>query len=124
MLSAVPHLGALKEKFLERKYSEVLIEKQFKKACSKQRRDLIFQGRKQKTKYDKSRLIFTNNSGNPPLHQWIRQAKQNLKTPKAKNIGSKLQIVTKQPKRLVGGAGYLHQQQHNKDVYNQAAHDM
>ena len=104
--SAVPHLEALKEKFLERKFPEVLLDKQFKKAISKQKRFLIFQGRKQKTKDNKIRLIFTHNSGNPPLHQWRRQAKQKLKTPKAKDIGSKLQIVKKQQKNLkmlVGG---------------------
>ena len=50
----------------------------------------------------------SHNSGNPPLQPWIRKAKMKLKTPKAKDIGSKLQIVTKQPKNLTmleGGVG-------------------
>ena len=65
--SAQPHLENLKGKFLNRKYPEELIDNQFEKAKLKQRKDLIFQERKKKTKDNKIRLIFTNNSQNPPL---------------------------------------------------------
>ena len=92
---------------MERKYPEEIIEKQFQKATSKNRKDLIFQPRKNQEKDDKIRLIFTHNESNPPLHKWIRQCKKMLNTPKAKELGSKFQLVNKQPKnlqRLVAGA--------------------
>ena len=47
------------------------------------------------------RLIFTHNSGNPPLHKWLREAKKCLiKNEKAKNLGDRVQICYKQPKNL------------------------
>ena len=99
--SAVPHLDSLKGKFSKRNYPEDLISKQFNKATSKDRRQLIFQKRKEKNKKDdKIRLIFTHNASNPPLHKWIREGKKLLKTPKAKEMATKLQVVTKQPKNL------------------------
>ena len=49
----------------------------------------------------KVRLIFTHNAGNPPLHQWLREAKRCLlKNEKAKDIGNSIQICYRQPKNL------------------------
>ena len=45
-------------------------------------------------------MIFTHNASNPPLHKWLREGKKLLLTPKAKELATKLQIVTKQPKNL------------------------
>ena len=98
---AVPHLGQLKSKLLERHYPEEIVDSQIEKARKKERRELIFQQRKQKTKKDgKVRLIFTNNEGNPPLHKWMREGKKFLRAAKAKEIGENLQIVYKQPRNL------------------------
>ena len=62
---------------------------------------------KQKNNSDKVRLMFTHSQANPPVHMWIRQCKELLaKNQKAKKIGDKIQIGSKQPKnlqRLVGG---------------------
>ena len=47
------------------------------------------------------RCIFTFNEGNPPLHQWFRQAKKCLvKNDRAKEVGSKIQLTYRQPKNL------------------------
>ena len=65
------------------------------------RSQLINQNRRKKKKDDKVRCIFTYNEGNPPLHQWLRQAKKCLvKNEKAKHIGEKMQITFRQPKNL------------------------
>ena len=67
---------------------------------------MIYQGRKQKTKDRKVRLIFTNNEANPPIHKWLREGKKFLRTEKAKKMGDNLQVVYKQPKnlqRMLGG---------------------
>jgi hypothetical protein len=98
--SAQPHLENLKGKFLNRKYPEELIDSQCEKAKLKQRKDIIFQERKKKSKDKKIRLIFTHNNQNPPLHKWIRQGKKYLTSPQAKEVGTRLQIVTKQPKNM------------------------
>ena len=46
-------------------------------------------------------MIFTYNKGNPPLHQWFREAKQCLlKYDRAKDLGKNFQISYKQPKNL------------------------
>ena len=85
---------------MERNYPEATIQKQFSRAKKFERKDLIHQSRK-KNKTDKVRCIFTYNEGNPPLHQWLRQAKKCLlKNEKAKNIGEKMQITFRQPKHL------------------------
>ena len=98
--SAESHLESLRGKFLSRKYPENIVDQQFSRAKKKGRKDLIFQKRKEKEKDDKIRLIFTHNSNNPPLHQWIRQAKKHLTTTQGKELGTKFQITTKQPKNL------------------------
>ena len=63
---------------------------------------MIFQDRKNKRNGDnKIRLIFTHNWRNPPLHKWLREAKQTLvKNQKAKELGDTIQIATKQPKNI------------------------
>ena len=55
----------------------------------------------------KVRFIFTHNQSNPPFHMWVRDCKKFLaKNEKAKDVGSRIQLASKQPKnlqRLVGG---------------------
>ena len=99
---AVQHLDNLKSKLENRNYPENMIDTKFKEAKKKPRKDLIQQKRKQKSgKDDKVRMIFTYNSGNPPLNMWLRQAKRCLlKNDKAKNLGEKIQICFSQPKNL------------------------
>ena len=45
-------------------------------------------------------MVFTHNAQNPPLHKWVRMGKKFLNTPKAKEMASRIQIVTRQPKNL------------------------
>lgn len=101
-------LNNLKSKFEERKYPTDLLEKQFDRAKSNDRKKLIFQNRKKKNQKDeKIRLMVTHNLTNPPLHKWIRDCKYLLaRNEKAKAMGERIQICTRQPKnlqRLVGG---------------------
>ena len=99
--SVQPHLENLRNKFIERKYPAELVERQFQKASSKDRKALIFQQRKQKEGEDKKvRLIFTYNRGNPPLHRWLRESKKFLVSPKGRELGRNIQIAFKQPKNL------------------------
>ena len=99
--SAEPHLEKLKQKFTERNYPEQLIDSQFQKAKTKDRKSLIFQERKKQSGTDKKvRLIFTNNRGNPPLHRWMRESKKFLVSAKGKEFGRNMQIAFKQPKSL------------------------
>ena len=98
----------MNDKLIERNYPAKLVDEQIKKAAKKDRKSLIFQQRKPKDrKDDKIRLIFTNNKSNPPLHQWLRECRPALaRNEKAKAMGERLQITTKQPKnlqQLVGG---------------------
>ena len=85
-----------------RNYPEKLISEKFSEARKKPRTELIHQKRKDtRNKDEKVRLIFTHNRGNPPLHVWLREAKQCLvKNEKAKLLGDKLQICYSQPKSL------------------------
>ena len=93
-------LDNLKEKLEDRSYPTELIDRKFKKAKEKKRNDLIFQTRKKKTD-DKIRLIFTHNQGNPPLHQWLREAKRLLvRNDKAKKMGDQMQVAFRQPKNM------------------------
>ena len=70
---AVPHLEQLENKFLERHYPKKIIDQQIEKAKGKNRKQLIYQGRKENKGSDKKvRLIFTNNEANPPIHKWLR----------------------------------------------------
>ena len=99
--SAVPHLETLREKFIDRNYPSVLVESQIGKAKSKDRKSIIFQQRKKKNEGDdRIRLIFTHNAQNPPIHKWLRTSKKCLNTPKGKELGSRMQIVTRQPRNL------------------------
>ena len=96
------HLENLREKLKEKNYPEEMIEENFTKAKKKDRKGLIFQERKKKSQNDeKTRLIFTFNKNNPPIHSWIRQGKKILnRNEKAKDIGRNIQITSKQPKNL------------------------
>ena len=99
--SAEPHLANLRQKFIDRKYPPELIQSQFERAKSKDRRKLIFQERKKSQEKDKKvRLIFTHNRGNPPLHKWVRDSKKFLVSVKGKELGRNIQIAFKQPRNL------------------------
>ena len=101
------NLENLKSKFEERNYPTELVVKQFEKARKKKRIDLINQQRKQNVMDNKVRLIFTHTKANPPINKWIRECKYLLnKNDRAKDIGSRIQVASKQPKnmkQLVGG---------------------
>ena len=103
------HLAQLKSKLEERNYPPELVEKKFEKAKLKDRKTLIYQPRKQKTKSDdKVRLIITHSQANPPMHKWIRESKKLLaRNDEAKALGNKIQIGSKQPKNLQRIAGGL-----------------
>ena len=95
------HLINLKEKLLLRNYPEELIESKFRKAKEKDRKQLIFNQRKQPPKNDKVRLIFTHTAANPPIHQWLREGKKHLaRNDRTKAIGQNIQIASRQPKNL------------------------
>ena len=72
-----------------------------------ERKELINKKRNKKGTDGKVRLVFTHNSANPPLHQWLRDSKKHLeKNDLAKDIGRRVQICSKQPpnlQRIVGG---------------------
>ena len=103
------HLDNLKTKLKERNYPENLIEKQFEKAKGKTRKSLIFNQRKNRMQdgANKVRLMFTHTQANPPIQMWIRQSKKLLsRNDKAKDIGARIQIGSRQPKNLqsmIGG---------------------
>ena len=94
-------------KFEERNYPTEVITAQFDKAENKERRKLIYQQRKQGGVDDKVRLIFTHTKANPPFNKWVRECKYLLnKNDRAKDIGRRIQVATKQSKniqQLVGG---------------------
>ena len=96
------HLQNLESKLKKRNYPEKLIKTKFSEAKKRNRNSLIHQGRHQKSGDDKKvRLLFTNNRGNPPLHQWFREAKKCLvKDDRAKALGDNFQICYRQPKNL------------------------
>ena len=95
-------LKNLKEKLKDRNYPDKVIDEKFGKARNKDRRTLIFQNRKDKNGGNKKvRFMFTHNTANPPIHKWLRMCKPLLeRSAKAKDIGSKIQICTKQPRNL------------------------
>ena len=95
------HLENLRKKLKNRNYPDKLISDSFSKAKLKSRTELIHQKRRKIQSDDKVRLIFTHNEGNPPLHKWLREAKNCLvKNEKAKSLGRSIQICYKQPRNL------------------------
>ena len=100
----------LRGKLEERNYPGNIIEKQFEKTKEKSRKSLIFKQRKnfrEQNGANKVRLMFTHTQANPPIHMWIRQSKKLLsRNDKAKEIGGRIQIGSRQPKnfqRIIGG---------------------
>ena len=94
-------LSILTNKFEERKYPTDVIYSQIEKAKKKDRKNLIYQQRKQKDNGSKVRLIFTHSKANPPIHKWVRENKHLLRrNEKAKNIGQKIQVASRQPKNI------------------------
>ena len=67
-----------------------------------------------------SRLIFTFNENNPPLHKWIRDNQRLLfRNQRAKELGEKMQVTFKQPKNLkslICGLDKQPQMDYNDDV--------
>ena len=57
---------------------------------------------------NKVRLILTHTHANPPINKWVRECKHLLnKNDRAKNIGKRIQVASRQPKnikQLVGGS--------------------
>jgi hypothetical protein len=101
-------LEILRNKFQERSYPNYLIVSLFERAKKKERKVLINQQPKPKnSKDDRVRLIFTHSAANPPIYQWVRENKHLLKrNDKAKDIGRRIQVASRQPKNLqnlVGG---------------------
>ena len=102
-------LTNLKDKFQQRNYPNDLIDSQFERAKKKERKSLIYQQPKAKNcKDDRVRLIFTHSRANPPIHKWVRESKHLLnRNEKAKDIGSRIQVASRQPRNLqnlVGGS--------------------
>ena len=62
------HLSNLREKFIERKYPEKLVEEQIDRAKKKDRKCQIYKKKTKNQPDNKVRLIFTHNEKNPPLH--------------------------------------------------------
>ena len=79
-----------------------MISTKFIEAKKRTRKSLIHQNRHQKSGDDpKIRRLFTHNKGNPPLHQWFREAKKCLiKDDRAKALGDNFQICYRQPTHL------------------------
>ena len=94
------NLENLEEKLLERNYPPTLVKRKIELAKKKDRKSILNSRRKRKSD-DRVRLIFTHNNSNPPVYQWIREAKKLLvKNDKAKQIGDNVQIGWKQPRNL------------------------
>ena len=83
-------------------YYSIYIYKQFERALEKDRKSLIQQNRKKKNENDKKvRLIFTQNQGNPPLHQWLRESQKYLtRNERARELGKNVQIAYRQPRNI------------------------
>ena len=96
------HFENLKNKLMEKNYPEKVIDKQFCRAKVKDRKQLIFKPRPPKVTNDgKTRLIFTHNASNPPIHKWVREAQQLLvRNDRAKALGKNIQVTSRQPRNL------------------------
>ena len=69
-----------KEKFERRIYPSDLIVEQFERGKQEDRKNLIFEERKNKKKANgKVNFIFTYNQTNPPIHMWLRECQNNLR---------------------------------------------
>ena len=88
------HIENLKDKLLERKYPEDMIENQIVRIKSKKRKYL--HQKKQQKSIAKLRLILTHKEKNSPIHQLLRQGRELLeKNEKDKEIGQNIQIAYK-----------------------------
>ena len=95
-------LSDLKEEFIDRNYPSQLVDKQFNRARTKDRKALIGQARKPRDQADsKVRFVFTHNQSNPPIHMWVREGQKLLaRNDNAKDVGRRIQICSKQPKNI------------------------
>ena len=83
---------------MEKNYPEKVIDKQFCRAKVKDRKQLIVKPSPPKVTNDgKTRLIFTHNASNPPIHKWVREAHQLLvRNDRAKALGKNIQVTSRQ----------------------------
>ena len=90
------HFLNLESKLIERNYPPQLVSQQIEREKTKERKELIFKQRKNKSKKDdKVRLIFTHGAANPPIHMWIREGKKMLaRNDQAKAMGDRIQKNT------------------------------
>ena len=73
------HLNNLKERLLDRKCPENIVNDKIKRATNNHRRDLILKQRKPMNKNDKKvQLIFTHNKVNPDIQMCVRECKKLL----------------------------------------------
>ena len=101
MVDSESHLASLQKRLLDRNYPQNVIDTQFSKAKKFNKKNLINQPKRSKNGDSKVRLIFTQNSGGPPLHKWIRECQKLLvKNDEAKEMCKKLQVAYRQPKNL------------------------
>ena len=95
-------LNQLKQKFIQVNYPEDVVREQFLRASQIQRADLLLRvnsSRKKKKSKSHAHLIFTHNSGNPPLRQWFNDLRYILdQDPKTKKIAETIKIVSRQTK--------------------------
>ena len=95
------NLDKLETKLTERNYPPNLVKSKIQLAEKKNRKEILQKRKPKGTPDNRVRLIFTHNSGNPPVHQWIREAKKLLvRNERAKKMGDSVQIGWKQPKNL------------------------
>ena len=95
------NLDKLETKLTERNYPPNLVKSKIQLAEKKNRKEILKKRKPKGTPDNRVRLIFTHNSGNPPVHQWIREAKKLLvRNERAKKMGDSVQIGWKQPKNL------------------------
>ena len=71
------HLNNLKERLLDRKYPEKIVNDKIKRATINDRRVLILKQRKPMNKSDKKvQLIFTHNKVNPDIQMCVCECKK------------------------------------------------
>ena len=97
------YLEGLREKFLQQEYPLDLINKQFAKALSVDRSDLIFSNpsKKKQKRIIIAPLIITESPANPPYRKWIQEEIHILhKDPEMKKTFPLVSVVSRQNKNI------------------------
>ena len=97
------YLEGLREKFLQQEYPLDLINKQFAKALSVDRSDLIFSNpsKKKQKRIIIAPLIITESPANPPYRKWIQEEIHILhKDPEMNKTFSLVSVVSRQNKNI------------------------